>query len=170
VSKQYDKGESVRIITTGGTIDKIYFDARSQFEVGDPVIGMVLEESLVSLPWTVEALMQKDSLEINDEDRARIRAAVHAAPEKYVVITHGTDTMSDTAAAIGDTNGRTVVLTGSLSPARFRSSDAIFNIGGAFSAVQALPAGTWVFMNGRVFPAGKVRKNLDNNRFEPVEE
>jgi len=160
---------SIRIITTGGTIDKIYFDARSEFEVGEPVIGTVLEEALVGLPWTVEPLMQKDSLEMTDDDRALIREAVHRSKEKHILITHGTDTMSDTAAAIGDTDGRTVVLTGSLSPARFRSTDAVFNIGAAFAAVQSLPAGAWVFMNGQVFPAGHVRKNRDTNRFEGLE-
>ncbi|MDQ2070764.1 asparaginase domain-containing protein [Natronospira bacteriovora] len=158
--------DCVRIITTGGTIDKIYFDARSEFEVGDPVIGTVLEEALVGLPWVIEPLMQKDSLEMSDQDRERIREAVHSSSERHILITHGTDTMSDTAAAIGDTCGKVVVLTGSLSPARFRSTDAIFNIGAAFAAVQALPPGTWVFMNGQVFPAGQVRKNRETNRFE----
>ncbi|MEA5445320.1 asparaginase domain-containing protein [Gammaproteobacteria bacterium AB-CW1] len=160
--------QAVRIITTGGTIDKIYFDARSQFEVGDPVIDHVLEEALVHLPWSVEALMQKDSLELSDADRQRIREAVLAAPERRILITHGTDTMARTAEAIGDTEGRTVVLTGSLSPARFRSSDAVFNVGAAFAATQCLPAGTWLFMNGRVFPAGDVRKNPETNRFESL--
>lgn len=160
------ENNAVRVITTGGTIDKIYFDARSQFEVGDPVIGHVLEEALVSIPWTVQSLMQKDSLEINDEDRVRIRDAVLSAPESRILITHGTDTMAATAEAIGDTEGRTVVLTGSLSPARFRSSDAIFNVGAAFAAVQSLPVGTWLFMNGQVFRAGDVRKNTETNRFE----
>jgi len=163
-----DTDGGVRVITTGGTIDKIYFDARSQFEVGDPVIGHVLEEALVKLPWTVQELMQKDSLEIGDEDRRRIRGAVQSAPERRILITHGTDTMAETAAAIGDTGGRTVVLTGSLSPARFRSSDAIFNIGGAFAATQCLPPGTWLFMNGQVFKAGDVKKNLDSNCFETL--
>ncbi|MCP1726805.1 L-asparaginase [Natronospira proteinivora] len=160
--------DGIRIITTGGTIDKIYFDARSQFEVGDPVIGHVLEEALVKHPWTVQELMQKDSLEIDDADRLRIREAVQSAPEKRILITHGTDTMAKTAEAIAETGDRTVVLTGSLSPARFRSSDAIFNIGAAFAATQCLPAGTWLFMNGQVFKAGDVKKNLDSNCFEAL--
>jgi len=168
VNESGGKVESVRIITTGGTIDKIYFDARSQFEVGAPVIDHVLEEALVSLPWTVQALMQKDSLELTDEDRGMIRDAVHQSPEQRILITHGTDTMAKTAEVIGDTQGRTVVFTGSLTPARFRSSDAIFNVGAAFAATQCLPAGSWVFMNGRVFRAGGVKKNLDTNRFESV--
>ncbi len=157
----------VRILTTGGTIDKVYFDARSSFEVGEPIVDTILREALVEVPWQVQVLMHKDSLELTDEDRIRIREAVVAAEEDALVITHGTDTMSLTADFLQNAApAKTIVLTGSLSPARFRNSDAVFNIGAAFTASQAMPPGVYVSMNGRIFPAGQVRKNTDTNRFE----
>jgi L-asparaginase len=164
-----DSGDAIRIITTGGTIDKVYFDARSDFQVGEPVIGAVLREALVGFEYQVEALMQKDSLDMNDADRERIRAAVEAAPEHRILVTHGTDTMTHTAEVLAGVQDKTVVLTGALTPARFRASDAIFNIGAATAALQLLPPGIYIAMNGRIFTAGKVRKNLDSNRFESLE-
>jgi L-asparaginase len=158
--------EKLRIFTTGGTIDKIYFDAKSEYEVGEPQIGEILREMGVGFPFEMTSLMRKDSLDLTDEDRQAIRKAVAADPAERVIITHGTDTMTETARALHGIAGKTVVLTGSLNPARFRGSDAIFNIGGAVAAAQTLPAGVYIFMNGRVFDALKVRKNRDKNRFE----
>jgi L-asparaginase len=158
--------QKLRIFTTGGTIDKIYFDAKSEYEVGEPQIGEILREMGVGFPFEMTSLMRKDSLDLTDEDREIIRKAVAADPAEGVLITHGTDTMTETAKALQGIPGKTVVLTGSLNPARFRGSDAIFNIGGAVAAAQTLPAGIYIFMNGRVFDALKVRKNRDKNRFE----
>jgi len=158
--------QKLRIFTTGGTIDKIYFDAKSEYEVGEPQIGEILREMGVGFPFEITSLMRKDSLDMSDADRGAIRAAVAGDPATRVLITHGTDTMTDTAKALQGIPGKTVVLTGALNPARFRGSDAIFNIGGAVAAVQTLPAGVYIFMNGRVFDALKVRKNRDKNRFE----
>ena len=158
--------QKLRIFTTGGTIDKIYFDAKSEYEVGEPQIGEILREMGVGFPFEMTSLMRKDSLDLTDADREAIRAAVAADPAERVLITHGTDSMTDTAKALQGISGKTVVLTGSLNPARFRGSDAIFNIGGAVAAAQVLPAGVYIFMNGRVFDALKVRKNRDKNRFE----
>jgi L-asparaginase len=110
--------------------------------------------------------MRKDSLDMTDEDRRLIRAAVVRDPAEQVLITHGTDSMTATAAALQDIAGKVIVLTGALNPARFRGSDAIFNIGGAVAAVQSQPPGVYIFMNGRVFDGLKVRKNRDKNRFE----
>lgn len=160
--------EKLRIFTTGGTIDKIYFDAKSEYEVGEPQIGDILREMNVQIPFEITALMRKDSLDMTPEDRQRIRAAVAQAAEKRVLITHGTDTMSDTAAALLAVPDKTIVLTGALNPARFRGSDAIFNIGGAVAAAQVLPPGVYIFMNGRVFDGRRVRKNREQNRFEEV--
>jgi L-asparaginase len=158
--------EKLRIFTTGGTIDKIYFDAKSEYEVGEPQIGEILREMGVGFPFEITSLMRKDSLDLSDEDRQAIRKAVAADPAERLLITHGTDTMTETAKALQGIPGKTVVLTGSLNPARFRGSDAIFNIGGAVAAAQTLAAGIYIFMNGRVFDALKVRKNRDKNRFE----
>jgi L-asparaginase len=156
----------IKIITTGGTIDKIYFDARSEFQVGAPQIGEVLKEANVTLGYDITALLRKDSLELGDADRQAIRAAGAARHENWVIVTHGTDTMVDTARALADIPDKTIVLTGALSPARFQASDAVFNIGMAVAAVQACSAGVWIAMSGHVFRHDEVRKNRGLNRFE----
>jgi L-asparaginase len=156
----------IRIFTTGGTIDKLYFDAKSEFEVGASLVGDLLREAEVQVPFTVEAVMRKDSLELTDADRAQIRARVEAAPETRIIITHGTDTMADTARALAGIPGKTIVLTGALHPARFRHSDAEFNVGMAVAAVQACGPGVWITINGRVFDGMRVKKNREANRFE----
>lgn len=158
----------LRIITTGGTIDKLYFDAKSEYQVGEPQIGGILRDVGVAFDYEVASLMRKDSLEMNDADRARIREAVKTSPEDRIVITHGTDTMLDTARAIADAPGKTVVLTGALNPARFQDSDAMFNIGCAVAAAQVCPPGVYIAMNGRIWIPSEVRKNVEANRFEAV--
>lgn len=160
--------EPIRIITTGGTIDKVYFDAKSEFEVGEPLIGAILHEAQVGFEFEVLPLMRKDSLEITAADRALIRDAASAAPESRIIITHGTDTMVETGQSLRDVTGKTIVLVGALNPARFRSTDAIFNIGLAVAAVQAMDPGVYITMNGRIFAADKVRKNRAENRFEDL--
>ena len=163
--------DSLLIITTGGTIDKVYFDASSDYEVGESVIGRLLAQARVRQDFEVVNLLRKDSLEMTDADRELIRATVLARPENRVVITHGTDTMTTTAAALEGIAGKTIVLTGSLAPARFSESDAVFNVGMAFGAVQSLPDGVFVVMNGQVFKACEVRKDRTQNAFvrDPVE-
>lgn len=160
----------LRIFTTGGTIDKVYFDAKSEYEVGEPVVGRILHEAGVAFDFEITELFKKDSLDVDDQDRARVRAAVEADASQRILITHGTDTMADTGKALLGIPDKTIVLTGSLSPARFQNSDAIFNVGCAIGAVQTLPAGVYVVMNGRVFAADKVRKNREANRFEELTE
>ncbi len=156
----------IGIITTGGTIDKVYFDAKSSYQVGEPQIGELLAEAGVSAPFSVTPLMRKDSLELDDADRARIAAEVAAATESRVLITHGTDTMVETARALLDVPAKTVVLVGAMQPARLRVSDAFFNIGFAFAAVQLLPPGVYLAMNGRVFDPRTTHKNVAAQRFE----
>ena len=156
---------TVAVLTTGGTIDKVYFDARSEFSVGESVVGELLRQAHVHCPFRIAELMRKDSLELTDADREEIAGAVQACAEPCVVITHGTDTMSVTAEALMGITGKTIVLTGALAPARFAQSDATFNVGMAFAAVQALPAGVYIVMNGQIFEAGAVRKDTDANVF-----
>lgn len=156
------------IITTGGTIDKIYFDDKSDYQIGEPQISQILHAMNVGFEFKVNALMRKDSLHMSDEDRKQIRAAIVDSDAEHVLITHGTDTMVDTAGVLRDIPGRTIVLTGALNPARFRDSDAVFNIGCAVGAVQSQPAGVYIAMNGRVWDPARVRKNRDANRFEPI--
>ena len=161
--------DELLIVTTGGTIDKVYFDDKSDFQVGEPQIGRILEELGVAFRFRVIGIMRKDSLHIGEDDRALIRAAIAAQPQRHVLITHGTDTMVDTACALNDLSGRTIVLTGALNPARFRGSDAEFNIGTAVGAVQSLPPGVYIAMNGRVWDPSRVRKNVAANRFEAAD-
>jgi L-asparaginase len=115
-------------------------------------------------------MFQKDSLDITDEDRQALREFIEKDDASVYVITHGTDTMADTASVLNSIPGKTIVLTGSLSPARFRTTDAVFNIGMAVGAVQSLQAGIYIAMNGQVFSAGEVVKNRSENRFEKISE
>ncbi|NND45326.1 MAG: asparaginase [Xanthomonadales bacterium] len=158
--------EKLLIITTGGTIDKIYFDDKSDYQIGAPQIGETLRAMQVAFEYEVNALMRKDSLHLTDEDRALIRQSVLDSEARHVLITHGTDTMVDTARALENIPGKTIVITGALYPARFRDSDAVFNIGSAVGAVQSLEGGTWIVMNGKVWNPREVRKNREANRFE----
>jgi len=156
----------IKILTAGGTIDKIYFDANSEFKIGDPQIGELLREANVSFDYTVSSLMRKDSLDMTDEDRMRIREAVLATEEDRILITHGTDTMAETGRSLAGIENKTVVMTGSMQPARLRVSDAIFNIGFAIAALQQLQPGVYIAMNGQVFDALHVHKNWEQQRFE----
>lgn len=161
--------EELCIVTTGGTIDKVYFDDKSDYQVGEPQIRRILEELGVAFRFTVIPLLRKDSLHINDEDRELLRAAIAAQPVRHVLVTHGTDTMVETARVLASIPDKTIVLTGALNPARFRGSDAEFNVGTAVGAVQSLPPGVYIAMNGRVWDPRKVRKNVAANRFEAAE-
>ncbi|GGY58528.1 asparaginase domain-containing protein [Marinobacter zhanjiangensis] len=156
----------IHVFTTGGTIDKIYHDANSEFAVGDSLLPELLTEANVTLPWRVTGLQRKDSLELTDVDRQQMRDAVAACPEERIIITHGTDTMAESADALDGIAGKTIVLFGAMQPARMRHSDAVFNLGFAVAAVGLLPPGVYVAMNGEVFEAGRVRKNLKAGRFE----
>ena len=155
----------LQIFTTGGTIDKVYFDALSEFQVGASPLDAILSEANVSIDYALTSLMKKDSLELTDADRAFVRDAVLACEAKHVLITHGTDTMAQTAEALRDIADKTVVLTGAMQPARLRSTDAIFNVGFAIAAARMQPPGVYIAMNGRVFEAGHVRKDRGAGQF-----
>jgi L-asparaginase len=159
----------IKFFTTGGTIDKVYFDAKSEFEVGSPQVLEVIKDANVSFEYEIESILQKDSLDMTESDRQLVRQRVATEPCPLVVVTHGTDTMVQTARALMDIAGKTIVLTGSMQPARFRSTDAVFNIGAAIGAVQSLPCGVYIVMNGRVFDPRKARKNVEQNRFEQLD-
>ena len=159
----------ISIYTTGGTIDKVYFDAKSDYKIGSPQIVDILQESNVTFTYETTTLFSKDSLEMTDEDRSAIARAVEIDPSNRILITHGTDTMVDTGQALLHIPDKTIVLVGSLSPARFKNSDAVFNIGVAVSAVQLLDPGVFIAMNGCIFESTKVQKNRAENRFEPIE-
>jgi L-asparaginase len=158
----------IRIFTTGGTIDKVYFDKKSQYEVGDPQAGGVLERANVCFDYEVTSILRQDSLDMTDSDRVKIKTAVQSALEKHIVVTHGTDTMIETAKVLGDLPDKTIVLTGSMYPARFRDSDAVFNLGCAVVAAQTLQPGVYITMNGCIFDPRYSQKNVDLNRFEII--
>ena len=158
--------EKIRIFTVGGTIDKIYFDAKSRYEVGPPNIGEILSGLSLNPEFDVTSLMQKDSLDMSDADRQQILEAVTTVREQRIIITHGTDTMVQTAAVLSSLSDKVIVLTGALAPARFAMSDATLNVGMALAAVQTQMPGVYIVMNGTVFPAKTVIKNRKLNRFE----
>ena len=159
----------IHVLTTGGTIDKVYFDAKSEFEVGPPMIAELLKEAHVTAEVTIEPVLAKDSLELSDADRRLIRERVVACEADRILITHGTDTMAETARTLAGIAGKTIVLTGSMQPARFRNTDAVFNVGFALGVVQVLPPGVYLAINGRVFDAARVRKNRERQRFEEAD-
>ncbi|WP_447762978.1 asparaginase domain-containing protein [Sphingopyxis panaciterrae] len=155
----------IEIFTTGGTIDKVYFDALSEFQIGPAAIPDMLRENNVHVPHRVTQLMRKDSLELGDADRATIRAAVAASEAAHILVTHGTDTMVVTGRVLGGIAGKTIVLTGAMQPASVRASDAEFNVGFALAAVQTLPPGVYVAMNGMIFDPEKTVKDRAGGRF-----
>ncbi len=155
----------IAVFTTGGTIDKIYFDALSTYQVGEPSIREILSHLNLNFRYEIHQLLRKDSLDLSDDDRLLIATAVKNSPARRILITHGTDTMVHTAATIGELPGKTIVMTGSMLPGRFSGTDAIFNIGFAAAAVQMLPPGTYIAMNGQAFDYRRVRKNREKGVF-----
>ena len=161
--------QHLTIVATGGTIDKIYFDDKSAYQIGAPQIGEILKQLGVAFEFEVIALMRKDSLHMDDADRDLIRRTIAAQPHRHVLVTHGTDTMVETARALAaGVEGKTIVLTGAMVPYAFGSSDGLFNLGSALSFVQVLAPGIYVAMNGRCFPWDDVRKNREAGLFEPA--
>ena len=156
----------IEILTTGGTIDKIYFDAKSSFQVGDSPIAELLNDANLTIEFKVTEVLRKDSLEMTDDDRAKIRHAAVASDSQQLVITHGTDTMVQTGCALQGIKGKTIVLTGAMQPARFRATDALFNVAAALTAAQILSTGVYIAMNGQILDPQTARKNVAENRFE----
>jgi len=159
----------IHFFCAGGTIDKIYFDAKSDYQIGEPAVIKMLDEMPVHFDFQVTSLLKKDSLEMDDADREIIRKAVVECDQECVVITHGTDTMPETARALNGIEDKVIVLTGALAPAIFRDTDALFNVGCALTAVQASEPGVYIAMNGILFDGVNVRKDVENERFEKIE-
>lgn len=155
----------IQIFTTGGTIDKSYFDELSKYQVGESKVADFLRSAKVSLPFEVSEIFRKDSLDLCDQDRELIRHRVANSEVDRLIITHGTDTMTETANALADVPGKTIVLVGALTPARFAESDAVFNLGMAFATAQIAPCGVYITMNGTVFRANHVRKDRELGAF-----
>ena len=157
---------NIAVLTTGGTFDKIYFDANSEYSIGEPCISSILDEGNVTSEFRIKSILKKDSLDINQEERELIKKSVIECEEEKIIIIHGTDTMVETAKFLEGIKDKTIVLTGSMQPARFKKTDAIFNSGFAFAAVLSLENGVYITMNGKIFNSSNVRKNIDLGRFE----
>ena len=159
--------ETIRLIITGGTFDKDYDPLSGKLTFRDTHLGHILEELRLTVPVVLEINQLTDSLEMSDEQRLGVVEACERAPETRIIITHGTDTMTETARLIDSRNlGTTIVLTGAMVPYSVSGSDAVFNLGTAVSAVQLLSPGVYVCMNGRSFPASRVRKDTVRGVFE----
>lgn len=161
---------TIRILVTGGTFDKEYNELNGHLSFRETHLPEMLRRGRCGLDVTIETVMMVDSLELDDAGRAHIVARARASPEQNVVITHGTDTMVETARALAEAalTDRTIVLTGAMVPYAFGSSDGLFNLGSALSFVQVLPPGVYVAMNGQQFRWDRVRKNRASGVFEAI--
>jgi L-asparaginase len=159
----------IRILVTGGTFDKQYDERNGQLFFKDTHVGEMLRLGRSGVDVTIRTVMMIDSLEMTEADRALILQNCLQSEEERIVITHGTDTMTETAATIaGGVLGKTIVLTGAMIPYAFGSSDGLFNLGSALSFVQVLPPGVYIAMNGKCFPWDRVRKNRERGEFEEI--
>ncbi len=158
----------IKIFSVGGTIDKVYFDQLSEYQVGFPTVREILDGLPIAFEYEVESLLRKDSLDMDEADRERVLQHVAADPNPRILITHGTDTMIETAQKLSAITDKCIVLTGAMEPARFKSSDAVFNVGVAVGAVSSLPDGVYIAMNGRIFNPFKCRKNRAKRMFEEL--
>src|SRR5215218_2897322 len=160
---------SIQIFITGGTFDKEYNELNGQLYFKDSHLPEMLELGRNLVPVEIRTLMMVDSLEMTDDDRSLIAEHCLKSPEEKIIITHGTDTMADTARVIaGRVTDKTIVITGAMVPYKFGSSDGLFNLGSAMAFVQTLPHGIYVVMNGRYFNANNVRKNKETGEFEEL--
>lgn len=160
---------AIRILITGGTFDKEYDEINGRLYFQDTHLHEMLRLGRCRADVVVRTVMMVDSLEMTDADRRIILENCRQSPEERIVVTHGTDTMADTAAVLGQgLEGKTVVLTGAMVPYAFGSSDGLFNLGSAISFAQTLPPGVYIAMNGRCFGWDNVRKNRALGVFEPV--
>ena len=160
----------IRIFVTGGTFDKTYDEIRGRLSFADSHLPEMLRLGRSHVTVSIRTLMMIDSLEMSDADRELIVRSCQQSTESQTVITHGTDTMVETAGALArGVTGKTIVLTGAMIPYAFGSSDGLFNLGSALSLVQALAPGVYVAMNGRHFAWDRVRKNRETGVFEEVE-
>jgi L-asparaginase len=158
----------IRIFVTGGTFDKTYDEIAGRLAFGDTHLGEMLRLGRSRVPVSIRTLMMIDSLEMSEDDRQLIVRNCASCDETRILVTHGTDTMVETAAALArGTTGKTIVITGAMIPYAFGSSDGLFNLGSALSFAQVLPAGVYIAMNGQCFEWDKVRKNRQTGAFEP---
>ncbi len=164
--------KTVRIITTGGTFDKLYDAVKGELIFNESQLPRILNQARVTLPVHLDSLLAVDSLVMTEEQRSLIVKNAMTSHERMVVVIHGTDTMVNTARllkeSVGEDDGHVFVFTGAMIPYALENSDAVFNLGCAISAVQMLPAGVYITMGGRIYDADNVRKNRDKGIFEAL--
>jgi L-asparaginase len=161
---------SIRILVTGGTFDKEYDEINGKLDFEETHVPEMLKLGRNTVPTEVRTIMMIDSLEMTDADREVIIHNIKNVPEKNIIVTHGTDTMAETAAYIAKENiDKTIVLTGAMIPYKFGSSDGFYNLGSAMAFVQVLSAGVYVVMNGRYYNWNNVKKNKKTGFFEEVQ-
>ena len=158
----------IKLIITGGTIDKSYNMHNGELHFVDSHIPAMLSEGRCRADLDIDTLMLKDSLDMSESDRLQLLSACLQAEPSKIIVTHGTDTMVQSAQLLQQISDKTIVLTGAMIPYVFDKSDALFNLGSAFTAVQCLPAGIYVAMNGQIFKADDVVKNREEGVFEPL--
>jgi L-asparaginase len=159
----------IQVFITGGTFDKEYNELDGSLYFKETHVQEMLEKGRSRLDLQTETLFMKDSLEFTENERAKIQHACAAAKSNRILITHGTDTMTQTAEYLANrVQDKTIVLTGAMIPYKFGSSDGMFNLGSALAFVQILPPGVYISMNGKIFEAGSVRKNLSKGEFESI--
>ena len=159
----------IRILTTGGTIDKVILTSdTARNVVGEPQIEQILSRSNIRFPFTIESVCKKDSLELSDADRGELFRRAQSCAETQIIVTHGTDTVTETARVLSQIEGKTIVFVGAMYPAKLMDSDATFNIGGAVVAVQTLPPGVYLVANGLVLNPLEVRKSVATLDYQPL--
>lgn len=163
----------IKIIVTGGTLDKDYDPLTGELFFPETHLPSILAQANISVQTDIQVVCQKDSLEMIDADRLAILNACQDAQEKHIVITHGTDTMPETAQFLfnhsSDLNNKTIILTGAMRPYQLGASDALFNLGSAIMAVKITRPGVYIAMNGQLFMGNQVRKNLSLGQFESTQ-
>lgn len=156
----------IALVTTGGTIDKDYFDALSDYKVVESIVPMLLERIGSGVTIEQREVCRKDSLELTDQDRQELKRTILELNADKVLVTHGTDTMVDSAMSLGSISDKTIVFTGAMRPARFMDTDALFNVGVAIGALQSNQSGVFIAMSGQVFTPDAVKKNREAQLFE----
>jgi L-asparaginase len=158
----------IKFFAVGGTIDKVYFDKLSEYQIGPPSVQSILDGLPLAFSYEVESLMRKDSLDMDDTDRELVLERIGNESCAKIIVTHGTDTMVQTARVLRNIQGKVIVLTGAMEPSSFKSSDAVFNLGFAIGAVSSLGEGVYIAMNGKVFDSEHCRKNREKGSFEEI--
>ena len=157
----------IAFIQTGGTIDKDYPKATGgyAFEIAEPAVKRILQRVNLNFDWEIISILRKDSQDITEEDRQKIRDACERAEADKIIVTHGTDTMIETARELCSIKDKVIVLTGAMKPEKFIDSDASFNLGVAVGAINVLRQGVYIAMNGRIYPWDIAKRNSRTGQF-----